>query len=136
MQSKGKNRMLNFAIVFLSFMLVVLFLYTTSGFYQAGSAYTYTEDNLLRNIESGRYENLIGNVYENEAHGVEITDTMAECYAVAHYFEAASFYKAYLQNGRIESAEEKEKIMEEQKLLMGDLEFVAEDINERLGLED
>lgn len=31
---------------------------------------------------------------------------------------------------------EKKKIMEEQKLLMGDLEFVAEDMNERLGLED
>ncbi len=31
---------------------------------------------------------------------------------------------------------EKKKVMEEQKLLMGDLVSVAEDINERLGLDD
>lgn len=136
MQSKGKDLILKLGIGFLSFMLVVMFLYVISSFYQAGEIYTHSEDSLLGNIERGQYGNLVSNVYDNEICNVKVTANMAECYAVAHYFEAASFYKVYLQNGYTEKAEEKKKIMEEQKQFMGDLAYTVEEIDEKLGLGD
>lgn len=136
MKNKGNELFINIGIIFFSFLLVVMLLYTTYHFYQAGAVYTESADSLLRYIEIGEYGELVRCMYKNEAAEAKITTDMAECYAVARYYEAASFYKVYFQNGRMEEAEKKKKIMEEQKLLMGDLAYVEEDIIESLELVD
>lgn len=134
MKSKGWNVVANIVIGCLCLVFVVLFFVTVKQFADAGRVYTRSEDSMVYYIQNGDYESMLRGTYMNEIHGVWASDTMKECYAVAHYYEAATLYKAYEKAGKNELAAEKKKSMEEQEALMGELSFAAEDIREELGI--
>lgn len=92
------------------------------------------EDSFLWQLESGNYPSMVEMMYLNKACKVKATETMKECYAVAEYFEAASYQKAYQRDGQEEKAAYYEKKMEDCRTRMGTLTFAADDI-ERV-LED
>lgn len=94
--------------------------------------YTYKERTFLYDVEYGEYDRMLEKMYTNEAFGVKPTKTMEECYAVARYFEAASYEIACRQDGQIERADQYLEIMEEQKEKMGEFSYVTEDIQNKL----
>lgn len=100
-----------------------------------GRTYTYKEQNFLYSLEEKNYANLVEMMYDNESAGVSMTQTYQECYAIARYYEAATYYKAYLMAGDEERAAKKKEIMNKQLSYMGELSYAAEDIKEELGLE-
>ena len=97
--------------------------------------YTYKESTFLYDVEYGQYDRMLEKMYTNESFGVKPTKTMEECYAVARYFEAASYEIACRQDGQIERADQYLKIMEEQEEKMGDFYYVIEDIHKKLKKE-
>ncbi len=134
MKNKGLNLITNVIIGFLCFVFVILLFFVIDQVRDAGKVYTRSEDLMVYNIQSGDYDSMIRGAYINEMYGVKASETMKECYAVAHYYEAASLYKAYEAAGKVEKAAEKKCIMEEQEALMGELSFAAEDIRKELGI--
>lgn len=65
--------------------------------------YSYDEDTFLYTIQDGRYSELPEKKRRNEMEHVKADAQLQECYAVADYYEAASIYYMYLQNGDAES---------------------------------
>ena len=131
-----KNKLLNLTIALLGILLAVLMVFTISELYDTGRVYRYKAEDLLRFVRGQDYGNMLHCVYMNEAGGVYASEDMKECYAVAHYYEAATFYKAYAQCGKSEEAAKQKKVMEEQKALMGTLAYTAEEIDRKLGLKN
>ena len=86
--------------------------------------------------DSGRYADSIKDRYENIYNDVVTTAELKQCYAVSEYFEAASLYKAAVVTGKTDKAQEYLAVMEEALEEMGDVEYLAEDINQKLGIAD
>lgn len=126
---KIKNLIFNIVISILSVILVITTASVAYSFWDYSRVYVYDEERFWNCIQSESYDYIVSCMYENEINGVKTTKDLEECYAVARYFEAASFYKAYEQNGKTDKAKEKQKIMEEQKEKMGELSFAAGDID-------
>lgn len=93
----------------------------------------YSENSLYYNMRDGRYANMVEMVRYNEACGVKETDALAEYYGVAHYYEAASLYKAYLELGDTEQADAYKAAMEEAQEEMGAYAPEVSAIKEQLG---
>lgn len=124
----GKHKALNGIILALT--LLLLGNMAAAGFSLAeevGDA-GVGENSLLWQLESGDYPSMVEMMYLNEACGVKATETMKECYAVAEYFEAASYQRAYERDGQEEKAACYEKKMEDCRARMGTLAFTADDI--------
>ena len=79
---------------------------------------------------------MIEAVYHNQNEGVRETEGLKQCYVVAEYFEAASFYKVALYVNDKEDMIKYKGIMEECLLEMDDISYIAEDINQKLGLDE
>ena len=93
------------------------------------------EESFLYALEDGDYSRMVEMMYRNEVAGVETSEIYEECYAIARYYEAATYYKAYKNAGDIPRASEKKELMKKQIALMGELSGYAEDIDKMLELE-
>lgn len=131
-----KNRILNLVIGLMGVLLAVLTVFVIVGLRDAGRVYHYDEEDFLRSVREQNYSSLLYHVYMNEADDIPTSADMEECYAAARYYEAATFYKAYLACGRTREAAEKKAIMAEQRALLGELDYAASEINKKLGLEE
>lgn len=134
MKSQIKTVVINLILAGLCVAVVVTAAKVFYEIYDFKTVNARDEAYLIDNLKYGKYDNLLRDVYRNEAKCVETTETMEECYAVAHYYEAAVYYKAYLTAGETEKAEEKKAVMEEQKEMAEILSYAIEEINIRLGL--
>lgn len=132
---KIKEHIFTIIIGVLCVVLVITTLVVGSEFIEDMENHTYTENDFLYCIRSEDYYRMTEYMYINEINGAKVTEGMEECYAVAGYFEAASMYKAYAAVGKNAEAEEKEQVMEAQKEKMGELSYVAENIDDYLELK-
>lgn len=87
-------------------------------------SYIYDED----------YPAMVDAYYENIAEGFEGNREMKEYYGVAKYFEAASYYKLYLEIGDTVGAEHELAKMNEAYEEMGGWCIMQQDIHGKLGL--
>lgn len=132
---KSKKIIFNILIAFLCLVFVIL---TSAFVFQIADysgSYPSDESSFLYSCREQDYVRMVEMMHRNQAADVKSNDTLEECYAVAAYYEAATYYKAYLKAGDHDLAMKKKKIMDEQAALMGDLSYVAEDIDKKLELD-
>ena len=134
-----KIKKLAFPIVIgiLSVVFVVSLLVCVAAFWSELSyarGYVTEPDSFYYSLQDSDYSRVLDGMYRNKAAGVEETAEYREIYAVALYFEAASYYKAYGEAGDIVSAEREKAVMEAQIPLMGELSYAVEDIHRQLGI--
>lgn len=116
-------------------ILGIVFLAVTTQFLARlnGPYYTYSTPphSLLYTLNRGDYVQAWREVQDNRAMGAtEKTDQeYALPYAVVDYFEAASFYNVYLESGDKEKTEQYREAMDEAYEAMGELQFMAEEID-------
>ena len=60
---------------------------------------------------------------------MKVDAQLQECYAVADYYEAASMYYMYLQNGDTEKGQKAQADMKTAQSGMGELEYCAAEID-------
>lgn len=132
---KTKNIVMNLVIGALAVVFAAALFSFCREMIDYGRTYTYKEQNFLYSLEEKNYTRMVEMMYDNETAGVLLTPTYKECYAIARYYEAATYYKAYLEAGDEVRAAGKKEIMNEQLSYMGELSYAAEDIKKELGLE-
>lgn len=131
---KSKDAIMNIVIAVLSVGLAITLIMTVHSFWETMRVYTHTETSLLYQLQDEEYMALLDDMYDNEAKGVHATKDMEKCYAVARYYEAAVAYKMYQEAG-LEEALRYKTTMEEQRELMGEFEYAADNIDKKLELK-
>lgn len=131
-----KNLVANVVIVALSVFFVLLFFIAIAEIKDVDYAWTRDEDDFWYYISDGQYQELTEAVYHNQNEGVRETEGLKQCYAVAEYFEAASFYKVAIYVNDKEDMVKYKDIMEECLTNMDDIAYIAEEINQKLGLDE
>lgn len=134
--STTKDLVANIILAILSVTLVIAFITLVSEMSDINRYYEKDANNFWWAYESGRYADSIRDKYENQYNGVKETAELTQCYAVSEYFEAASLYKAAVFTGKEDKAKEYLETMAKAYALMGDVEYLAEDIDTKLGIAD
>lgn len=135
LKSRMKVRISSIAIIILSITLVywsAQLIYEVKSYDYDTTTDVYTLSYCIQNKD---YAQLVKLMYQNETEELEADEELQEYYAVARYFEAASMYKAYVDAGEKEKVNQKLLIMNEQEKLTGELQFVIENINEKLKID-
>ena len=91
----------------------------------------YDADSFYYRLSDGDYGSMVEMYYTNEGLGTRADEELRQYYAIAEYYEAAVWYKAY--EGE-EAAERYLAEMESARARMGELGFVAEDIRAALDM--
>lgn len=140
MKNRGREILKEPRRLILDIVIVILTLAVLFSLYYAISSFReayedgYSVDTYYYRIEEGRYAELV-ELYYAETDRQDPKDSgKEECYAVARYYEAASYYKMYLENGDTEKAEEQRQRMEEIAGEMGELSGEQENIRRQLGI--
>ena len=131
--NKTRNNICNFIIIILSIILFILVIVLFKKVFNR-SYYTTDANSFYYDINDGRYAQMVISTEENRAMGVRETKELKSCYAVADYFEAASYYKAYDENSNKKVADKYLETMKACRKKMDDLEYAADDIDEKLGI--
>mgnify|MGYP003290046602 FL=1 len=135
-QGYKKDLIANIILVLLSITLVILFMALFSELRFLNNSYERKASSFWWDYDSGRYVDSIRCRYENQFRGVEETPELTQCYAVSEYFEAASLYKAAVFTGNTEKEKKYLEIMIKAYSEMGDVSYLAEDIDTKLGITD
>lgn len=135
-QGSAKNLVANIILAILSVTLVIAFITLVGEMSDIDRYYEKDANTFWWAYESGRYADSIRDKYENKYNGVKETAELTQCYAVSDYFEAASLYKAAVFTGKEEKAKEYLETMVKAYAKMGDVEYLAEDIDTKLGIEE
>ena len=141
MQDKIKQKrqdikiiILNVVIGVLVFFLLITGIYALEEFsYEFDNG--YTEDSFIYRIKDERYNEMVRMYHENEAYGKKFGEEGQEYYAIAKYYEAAYFYKAFSEAGDTERMERYLDKMEDAEEDMGAMAFVKDKIDEKLGIQ-
>lgn len=115
---KIKNMVLNIVMVGLCFSLIwgiCSFLMEVRDYH---SMYDRREKDFLYAVQDKEYSHLWEISNEMRIRDKELSK-LEEYFAVADYYEAALYYKAYEENGEKVKAEEKRQMMEEAQGKMG-----------------
>ena len=97
-KTKGKILILNIAIVLLALILIpFIFIFLEEWKYSRHTG--YKENTFAYRLEDGRYGSMVEYYHENEANHIEDNGNITEYYAVARFYEAALYYKAFLDAG-------------------------------------
>ena len=107
--------------------------FAATSFYDS-FGFDYDADSFYYRLTDGDYSQMVEMYYYNEANGVKADSELRQYYAVAEYFEAASWYKAFDSAGDSARAAEYETKMADAGNDMGALSMVAEDIRQSLGI--
>ena len=135
-QNSTKDLVANIILAILSVTLVIAFIALVGEMNDIDRHYEKDANSFWWAYESGRYADSIRDRYENQYNDVKETAELTQCYAVSEYFEAASLYKAAVVTGKTDKAQEYLAVMEEALEEMGDVSYLAEDINQKLGIAD
>lgn len=130
-----KEWIANGALIVLSIVMVISILVLFEEVNYMQYRYEREAEDFWYSMEYGSYPELVKMRWNNEALGVRETADLTQCYAAADYFEAASLYKSALYLGNIEGAQKYLEDMKEAYVLLGDISYITEDINETLGIE-
>lgn len=126
------SKILNSVIIVLTLIFLINAGALVSTVAEEARGYGYNESTLLYQLEEGDYASLLDMMYTNESYDRNVTEMMEQCYAVARYFEAASYAVAYEGDGQMEKAESYKKVMEEQEGRMGEFAYAAAEIDRLL----
>jgi len=147
--SAASDKLFRVIIILLAVILVFMVGITVAKINSSFSDYTSTPNDLLRTIKNGYYSEAVSEMYDNIALG-ETADKDADYmapYAIIDYYEAESCYYAYIKaaeqaakaGDKEDEAALKDKAAEYQMKMdaarngMGELYFMAEDIDEIFG---
>ncbi len=129
-----RRLILDIVIAVLAFGAVIALLFAISS-YREVYADSYSVDSYYYYMEEGNYPRLV-ELYYGERDRQEPKDgEKKEFYAVARYYEAASYYKMYQENGDTERAKEQAEKMEAARQEMGTLSGEAENICRQLEIQ-
>ncbi len=133
-----KSSLLNIIIIVLTvilFFLLVTFIVQTApranSYYQESSA-----EDLIRRMNYSGYQRMLESVYENRVLGVTEAEKpeLTVPYAIADYYEAAFIYKGY-SKAKASGADVYLQTMNDAKSKMGEYAYIADEIDEELGLD-
>ena len=96
---------------------------------QNDSSYTFDESSLVYAIKDGRYTDLIRYCDKNRTEKVKVTEEIAECYAVADYYQATLLYYTYLERGEVQRQSEAQEVRKDAASRMGALSDYAGEID-------
>ena len=137
-KKEKKYRALNVVIVamtvILFFMIIGLVASTsprTNTYYEKSPA-----SDLIRRMNYSGYFRLMESKYENEALGytADKEPELKVPYAISDYFEAAFCYRGYAA-ANDPDADKYKNAMDEAKAQMGEYEYIADEINEYIGIK-
>ena len=132
MRNKGKlNFLLDILIAVLCVALVGAAFFAVSSL-RDSLHLAYDADSFYYRLSDGDFGSMVEMYYSNESIGAKADEELQQYYAIARYYEAACWYRAYA--GRSETADYL-AAMERAEKDMGPLAFVAEDIRESLKIE-
>lgn len=134
--TKIKEWIANIALVVLSILLGISLVGLIAEVRWVGYDYTRDESDFWYYIDKEFYGQVVDYRWENEALGIKKTAELEQCYAVADYFEAASLYKVALYHNDTEKMEQYVTTMKESYSKMDDVSYLAENINDKLGIEN
>lgn len=141
MQNKIKQKRQDIKIIILNIVIGVLvfFLLITGVYALEEFSYEfdngYKEESFLYRIKDERYNEMVRMYHENEAYGKEFDEEGQEYYAIAKYYEAASFYKTFSEAGDTMRTERYLEKMQKAEEEMGAMSFVKDKIDEKLGIQ-
>lgn len=131
------SRILNIVIAVLT---VIIFCLSAYLFEQTrpdmNSRQPEPSKSMIRKLERGDYSGLVEDKYFNELSGVTvISDSSYKIpYAAADYYEAAFIYNACERTGDSTKALQYKKVMDEARTVLGDYEYLADEIDSFLGI--
>ena len=123
-------------IIILAIVLTISTFRLAEELFGYRSSYKTESRSMYYAIQNNQYFQLPDEVRNNRILGVKENAEYKECYAVNDYFEAAGKYKAYLENGDLETADSYKKKMDDCISRMGDLSYAASEINKDLGITE
>ena len=124
---------LDIVIGIMSVLAVGAVIFTINMFAEEWN-YSYDAESFYYRLESEDYRDMVEMYYMNESAGVKPDEELEQYYGVAKYFEAASYYKVYQDDGDEEQMAKYLNRMEMAEEQMGVLSIAAEDIDDKLGL--
>lgn len=128
------NVVLDIVIVLLCLALVGAVAFAID-IYMESFGWSYDADSFYYRLSDGDYGAMVDMYYSNESNNVKPDEELGMYYAVAEYFEAASWYKAYGEAGDSRWGEVYRQAMDEAQAQMGSLNMLAEDIRIALEIE-
>jgi len=129
-----KEWIANGALIVLSLALVLSIIMLITEMKYSFTSYNRDADDLWWYVNNGNYVELVTARNSNEAAGVFETSELSEIYAIADYFEAASLYKVAVFKNDTAGMNKYISAMDEAYMEMGDINYLAEEINEKLGI--
>lgn len=136
MENKRKspvNLVLDIVIVLLCLALVGAVAFAVSSFHDS-LGWAYDADSFYYRLSDGDYGAAVEMYYLNQAYDAKADAELQQYYAVARYFEAASFCRAYSDAREDGWVQHYMQRMDEAERDMGPLSFEADKINEKLGI--
>ena len=97
--------------------------------------FSYDADSFYYRLQDENYSTMVEMYYTNEASNVKADQELQQYYGVAKYFEAASYYKAYEIAKDFDQIKKYKAQMKDAENEMGQLKFVTEQIDEKLGIK-
>lgn len=144
--STAGDKLFRVIIILLAVILVFMVSITIARIKTGFSDYTSTPNDLLRTIKNGYYSDAVNEMYDNIALGetVEKNADYAVPYALLEYYEAESMYTGYIRAaeqtsdsaeaaGLMSKADEYKTAMEAARSGMGELSFMADEIDGYFG---
>ena len=114
--------------------VIVVILYVAAGFqiksHSEGYVYDYDTRDYIYPVESGRFGDLYDVAIRDMSKHAEYTEEVAECRALAFYYEQAVLEHAYRQAGDDEKADEFARGMEEYAQQLGSMSSRTEAVRE------
>ena len=129
-----KEWIANGALIVLSLALVLSIIMLITEMKYSFTSYNRDADDLWWYVNNGNYVELVTARNSNEAAGVFETSELSEIYAIADYFEATSLYKVAVFKNDTAGMDKYISAMDEAYMEMGDINYLAEEINEKLGI--
>jgi len=143
MMNKLKKQKSDVKLLILNIIIVILAIVMVNVLWAVGdealycfAAYENKESSFYYAIESGSYDRIVYMYHENVVNGYEDKSDLEESHGVAKYFEAAFFYKMFEEAGDAQRAQVQKTAMEEATLQMGEMTFLADQINEKLDIAE
>lgn len=128
----------NIIIAALSIAFVVTGFNAISEYHDYNRHYHMEARNMMADAKNGRCIEMVHYRDENIVYGYTI-ETDAEYaipYAIADYTEAAFWYKVYQNKNDVTKMNEQLEIMSDAYFRMKDAKFMADDINQKFGLDN
>lgn len=128
----------NIIIAALSIVFAITGFNAISKYHDYHYRYHMEARNLMSDAKMGRYIEMVHYRDENIMYGytIESDKEYAIPYAIADYTEAAFWYKVYQNKGDATKMNEQLEAMSDAHFRMKDAKFMADDINQKLGLDN